>query len=447
VLWIITDQHRADVAGYEGDPFGATPSLDALAKQSVRVSELYCQAPLCVPARQSILTGQYAHTNGAFRNSSEFPPEQRTIAGAFADAGYDTALIGKSHCNTAGFQYVREFREQYDAFLEQHPDGARPGAENYRFRKSGNFEFVLTMNPENLSAGEGPRFFMEQSVVDDTLAYLKQRDPERPFFVWASFLSPHPPLYAPDSFRERFADAPLPLRGTMKEEEPGLLAVHRGRRAEQGLDEITDDQLLEITRAYYAALAWSDHCIGELLRGLAEQGLADDTLVVYTSDHGEMLGEHGLLQKRAFFDGASRVPCMLRWPGHLEAGAVRDRVAQHVDLTATVLDLAGVPPPDGNVGRSMRELLANPAAPWEDFALSELSGTAASPTVRWMMRRGRFKYEWHSADVQALFDLETDPGELHNLVDDPEHAEVVAAMRARYEAVSEATDWAVPRGR
>ena len=179
VLWIITDQHRADVAGYEGNAYAATPSLDRLATESVRVSDFYCQVPLCVPARQSLLTGQFAHSHGAFRNTAEFTDEQRTIAHAFADAGYATALVGKTHCNTSGFEYRREFKDQLAAFLELHPDGRRRGDEHYSFRNSGVYEIEKTMNSQNLAAGEGPRFFMEEAVVADTLEFLAQRDPER----------------------------------------------------------------------------------------------------------------------------------------------------------------------------------------------------------------------------------------------------------------------------
>jgi len=450
VLWIITDQHRADVAGYEGDTLAVTPSLDRLASQSVRVSDFYCQVPLCVPARQSLLTGQFAHTHGAFRNTADFRPEERTLGHAFSEAGYATALVGKTHCNTSGFEYVREFKDQLAAFMERHPEGQRPGAEHFRFRKSGEFEFADTMNPMNFPAGAGPRFFMEEAVVADTLEFLEQRNPERPFFVWASFLSPHPPLFAPDEFRELFAQAELPLMGSMESDEPGLLPINVRRREEQELDQITDVQLLEITRAYYAALAWSDHCIGQLLEGLERLGLAEDTLVIYTSDHGEMLGAHGLLQKRSFFEGATRVPCMVRWPGRLEAGALRSNVAQHIDLTATVLDLAGVPAPNPSrapAGRSMRELFEDAGADWEDLALAELSGTSAAGEVRRMLRSGSYKYMWHAEGEEALFDLESDPGELTNLIDRPEYAERVADLRARIEALGDATEWSVTRGR
>ena len=447
VLWIITDQHRADVAGYEGNTFASTPSLDRLATESVRVSDFYCQAPLCVPARQSLLTGQLSHSHGAFRNTSGFPDEERTLAHAFSEAGYATALVGKAHCNTAGFEHVREFKTQLAGFMERHPDGRRPGVEHYRFRRTGEHEYEETMNPGNLPAGDGPRFFMEVAVVEDTLEYLAARDPERPFFVWASFLNPHPPLYAPDAFRALFVDAQLPLLGSLQDAGAELSAVSAQRRSYQGLGEITDAQLLEITRAYHAALAWSDHCVGLLLDGLDELGLAEDTLVIYTSDHGELLGEHGLLQKRSFYEGASRVPCLLRWPGHLAAGAVRHNVAQHVDLTATVLDLAGVTPPNPPAGRSMRALLEGADAEWEDLAFAELLGPGESGELGWMMRAGRFKYVWSGAGGDVLFDLQADPGECENLAALPEHAELIDELWARFDSLASETSWKIRRPR
>jgi choline-sulfatase len=448
VLWILTDQHRADVAGYAGDAQAHTPALDRLARQSVEVSDMYCQVPLCLPARHSILTGQYAHTHGAFTNMFPFVRPVRTIAHALSDAGYSTALFGKTHCDTSGFGTVRSFHDQLADFKAAHPDGRRPGDDHYDLRRTeGSFEYLQSMNPGQKGPGDGPVFYMEEAVVRDSVRFMRESRGEAPFFLWASFLSPHPPLFAPPEFSDLFADADLPLRGSMEPEGADLFDIYVERRVRQELEKVTPEMLRGITRSYYASLAWVDHCIGRLLQQLEVLGLAEDTLVIYTSDHGELLGEHALLQKRAFFEGACRVPCLLRWPGRLMSGVSRRNVAEHLDLVATLFQLAGVRKPRGFSGRSMVDLLNGKDPEWEDRALIESPGESLERSVRWALRRGNLKYMHVSDTERALFDVEADPGEKQNLIDSESHAGEVDALRDLFVAIGDGTEWVLPRPR
>lgn len=455
VLWILSDQHRHDVAGYAGDPHAVTPALDRLAAQSGRLEDLYCQVPLCVPARQSLLTGTLAHVHGNFRNSPVVPPGERTIAHAFTEAGYRTALFGKAHCNVQGFEVVRDFHEALADFEAEHGRGRRPGDEHwYRDRAEGERDYVTSMNPGMRTAGDGPRFFMEREVTADAARFLAEHDGERPFFLWASYLNPHPPLFPPDEFHAMFSAAELPLRGSMAEDEPGLFHFHKRRRRRQELDAITPDELLGITRAYYASLAWTDTCIGGLLDAVDRLDLARDTIVVYTSDHGEMLGEHGLVQKRSFHEAALRVPGMVRFPGRIPAGRSHARVAEHLDLVATIFDLTGVPRPEDLRGRSLAPVLrGEPLGAWDDAAIAEMlladrpgedrTSHAGEPPqgFGWAIRVGDYKYVEHSRHERALHDVVRDPLERANRIDDPDHAERVQAMRDRLAAACGTAPW------
>jgi len=441
VLFLISDQHRADVAGFAGDVNAHTPNLDRLAAESARVSDVYCQVPLCAPARQSLLTGQYAHTHATFRNDARnYREEQFTLAHALSDAGYATALFGKTHCNTRGFEYVRPLDAMQSDFELEHPETGRPGASHYTFDKADpDYDSIAMMNPGYRRAGKGPEFFMEQAVAREAGDYIATGD-GRPFFVWASFVNPHSPLFPPDRFYDLYLDRALPPFGAMTGSQPGLLGVHAWRRRRQGLDRVTDEQLQNIMRAYYASLAWTDHCIGELLASLDAAGRGRDTLVIYTSDHGEMLGQHGLLKKWVFYEAAVRVPLLMRWPGRIRPELHR-RVVQHVDLTATLIELAGatVSGGEGMVGRSMTDLLDGRGS-WDDVALSELPGGG---DLHWMIRDGSYKYSWHGAGGVALYDLDRDPTEEHNLAWDASSSRRVAELHARFEELTADTVWNV----
>lgn len=444
VLWLIADQHRADVAGFAGNPNALTPALDRLAAQSARVTDVYCQIPLCAPARQSLLTGQYPHSHGIFRNFwNEQKRDDPTFVHALREAGYATALVGKAHCDTSGFDEVLDTRRLGKLFRAALPGSTRPGRDVVdELEDDGEGpnkeESVVSMNPEYRPPAEDEQFFMEAAVADETMRLISERG-EKPFFVWASFVNPHPPLFPPKAYLDAFASAEIPTPGDMREEEAGLFAYDRQRRAQWGYGTVTPEQLLSITRAYYAALAWTDHCIGRILDHLEASGAAEDTLVIYTSDHGESLGEHGLLQKRAFYEGAMRVPCLVRLPGRIPPGSVHARVAQHIDLVASLFDLLALEAPASFEGRSMkRGLLGGGWDGWEDFAIAEMALASTRPTrtpgvlpekFGWMLRHGSYKFIDHGAGEVALHDLATDPGELQNLAGEPEQAARVEELR------------------
>jgi choline-sulfatase len=448
LIWIVSDQHRFDVAGYMGDEHAHTPNLDRLASGSARLTAMYCQVPLCAPARQSLLTGQYAHSHATFRNGQEdYPRAIPTVAHALSAAGWRTALFGKTHCDTSGFGLVRDWQAMLAEFAAEHPGADRPGAEHYTFdMQDEDYDYAGMMNPQFLRAGPGPNFFMEEAVAREAAEFaLGGAGPAQPFFIWASFVNPHPPLFPPDAFHDLYVGRDLPLRGRLDAPDPGWPAFVRERQAKQGRAEFeSPDALLGITRAYYASLAWTDHCIGELLGALERAGLTENTIVVYTSDHGEMLGEHCLLKKMTFYEGAVRVPCLLRWPGRVGPRTV-PRVLQHVDLAPTLLEALGVAAPkDARLaGRSLVPFLTGERDPdWAELAAAELLDR---DRLHWMVRDERYKLVWHGAEDVALFDLVLDPGETRNLAGEGGQAARLDELRSRFDELTAGTDWNVGR--
>jgi len=442
VLVVISDQHRFDVAGFAGDPHARTPNLDRLAGQGTVLEGVYCQVPLCLPARQSLLTGRYAHEHSSFTNVRRFPDGQRNIPVAFREAGYETALIGKAHCDVAGFDSAVDMPRMFAEFQSAHPEGARPG--DYVIDDARGRQKVAVCNPDNLPAGAegGPEVHqVDGDIANRGREWLAARDGERPFFLWMSFLSPHPPLFPPEEWMDLYRDVDLPVLGNSTPVEIEAVARFDAvRRRGSGI--LERDRLLGVARSYYASVAWMDHCVGQILEQAAKLDPGRETIVLYTSDHGEMLGEHGVLNKNIFYEGAVRVPAILSAPGRLPADKRLSQVVEHVDLSATLLDLAGIAEPTS--GRSLRGLLQNPESEWDDIAHAELySGGNLPPSrkgqfrmvsrneIAQMVRVGRYKSFRYQRGGEVLFDLQEDPGELVDLAKDPGFKEIRAALVAR----------------
>ena len=453
VLLILVDQHRFDHAGFVGHPLATTPHLDQLAAEAVRVEACYAAVPLCAPARQSLVTGLPASSHGTFRNRHAAAEGEDTVFHRLTSAGYHTTFVGKTHCNVEGFARVLSQEALFERCRDQNPGAQFAGEGRILTDRPVAVPFLEPYNPRLETAGEGTIFHMEAAVTDEALAALRSTPKDRPFFLTASYLAPHPPLFPPEEFLDLYRGVPVEADRAYRAKATALPQDLRRRRRGQRALQIQDEQADNAVRAYLASLAWTDHCVGRLLEGLGEMGRAEDTLVVYTSDHGELLGQHGLFGKRAFYEGASRVPLLVRDPGRLEAGAIRPRVVSHLDLAATFLHWGGVAP--GTLpGRDLRPLLrGDQELEWRDEARLESSDGLGLPeegqlvqpeearppeAMSWCLRSGPWKYMATGAGEAELYDLREDPGEQRNLAADSGHAEVVAHCAARLRAASPA---------
>ncbi len=462
ILLIMVDQHRHDLAGYSGagSSYATTPHLDALAAESVQVESCYASVPLCAPARQSFVTGQYASTHGTFRNRHALLAGERTVFHEITAGGYHTGWFGKTHCNVSGFDQVASQDDLFKAFQAEHPEAKLAGAERIITDRPTPVPFMEPYNTRYEDAGSGKVFHMEEHVTRTSLKALAQRPKDKPFLMVASYLSPHPPLFPPSDFLELYRDAKLPLPKDRLLRELGLPKDLGRRRRTTRMLRVNDKMALNATRAYYSSLAWTDHCVGELLRGLADQKMSDSTIVIYTSDHGETLGEHGLFGKRSFFDSASRVHLLVRQPGVLPQGVLRPRVTSHLDLTASLMDWTGTKSKQSLPGRPLQALLAgDPDLDWQDEARMELTRSVGlpedselklqpgdSPPVAgyWCMRRGNWKYSDFGEGQRFLFDLKTDPGERINRIQDSSSGDVADEMAAALHQASPES-WALHR--
>jgi choline-sulfatase len=424
ILLVMVDQLAAGWLPAYGHSVVSAPHLDALATEGVVYESAYCASPLCAPSRAALLTGRLPSRTGVYDNAAELRASEPTVTHHLRAAGYHTCLSGKMHF--VGPDQLHGFEERlttdvYPADLDWTPDWRRPLTERLPWYHT--MESVLTPGVCTASM---------QMDYDDEVARRAvrklldlARDPsDRPFFLVVSFTHPHDPWELQPRYWERYdrAAIDLPAVGPIPREEADRHSVRLRDMA--GMDEVSlsDDQVRRARHAYYAAITYVDERIGEVLAALRETGLAADTIVVFTADHGEMLGERGLWYKMAFFESAARVPLIAWAPGRLHPGRVPEPVSL-LDLAPTVLELCGLPAGDMD-GTS----LAGAAPPSHDVVAEYLAEGVNSPAV--MLRRGRHKYISCAEDPEQLYDVQSDPHELENL-DAP--AELRAEVHRRWD--------------
>lgn len=461
ILFICTDQQRFDTLGCAGNPRIDTPTLDRLAAEGVRFDRCYTQSPVCAPARASLLTGQYPHRHGLWANGVALPRRNQLLTRALADAGYDCGLVGKFHLAACfGGRTEPRLDDGLRVFEWAH-DPTHGSPENAYHR------WLATKHPalfrEAMANGTGRqghvavRFDQMPTeahyshwVAEMANEFLRDtRDPARPFFLWLNFFDPHHPFVAPREYLDRYNpdDLPPPIGGAAELATKPPIYAEASRESyaghARGFASYSAREIQETIAAYYAMISLIDDEVQRVLATLDAVGRREDTLVVFTSDHGEMLGDHALLLKGPMmYEGAVRVPLILRWPGRLPADTVRDELVEWFDLGPTLLEAAGLPPLPESQATSLLPLARGEAdARRRDFALCEYrnSGHPYDPPVHTtMFRQGRFKLVVHHgapasdrARTGELYDLETDPQELVNLWDAPEHARTRLDLEGR----------------
>ena len=420
ILFILTDQQSWDTLGCYGQPLDVTPHLDRMAGEGVRFEQAFTCQPVCNPARACIQTGKYAAEVGCFRNGIAMPLNVTTLAGLMADAGYETAYIGKWHL--ASTRGLGDADVDYEA--KPVPPERRGGYRDF-WLATDVLEYTSNAYDGGIYDGDGNLVpftgYRVDSQTDFALDYLERREDPRPFFLFLSYVEPHnrhrPICYeGPTGSKERFKDF-VP---------PGDLAGHGGDWQESYPD-------------YLGCCAGIDENVGRIRGKLAELGLADDTLIFYASDHGCHFKTRNPSYKRACHDACARIPLIACGPG-FRGGAVVERLAGLIDLPKTVLTAAGTASPSDWRGRPLQEALRPDATDWPEEVFIQISETQVGRAIR----TPRWKYSvaaphtdgrtTPASDLyieQFLYNLHTDPHEHHNLITDPTHAPLRADLRTR----------------
>jgi choline-sulfatase len=432
ILLVMADQLAASFLPCHGHPVVRAPNLTALAHAGTAFGSAYCASPLCAPSRSAMLAGRPPSAIGVYDNAAELPATTPTIAHVLRAQGYHTALAGKMHF--VGPDQLHGFEERlttdvYPAGFDWTPDWRLPAKERLSWYH--NMNGVL---------GTGLREAAMQTAYDDEVCFraverireLSQRPDRRPFLLVASFTNPHDPWEVRrrhwDAYRDEEIDLPAVAPIPRAEADPHSVRL----RDMSGIDErpLTDAQVLRARHGYYAAITYMDELVGEVLGALAATGLEEETIVVFTADHGEMAGERGLWFKMSFLDGSARIPFLWRGPG-IDSQTVAGPVTQ-LDLAPTLAEIAGAGLSEtGFDGRSLLPALRGWALSDATITAEYLAEGVTAPAV--MLRRGRHKLVRCAGDPDLLYDLEADPRELHDLAGDPSRARVREEMGAEAE--------------
>ena len=443
ILWICTDQQRYDTISALGNPYVSTPNIDRLVEEGVTFTHAYCQSPICTPSRGSFLTGMYpsaVHVNG---NGNEyFPDSPPLVTRLLADAGYDCGLIGKLHLASAHRRIESRVNDGYRYWQYSHaPRDDWETGHDYAdwVRSKGQILGELTKSIDGVPA----ELHQTTWCAEKTIEFIRQ-EREGPWLASVNIYDPHPPFNPPKTYRDMFnpADMPGPLfRESDLEQQKKLEAVDfqsKGRSPEEldirspilplspgtvdaGSVGGRDGRTLQA--AYYAMIKLIDDVLARILATLEETGQRERTVIIFTSDHGETLGDHGLIQKGCrFYEGLVRVPLIFSLPGHFEQDLRSDALVGLLDKAPTLLELAGLEIPDRMQGRSLLPILRGEVSPdhHRDFVRCEFYDALDQPdgTFATMYRDRRYKLVmYHGHAHGELYDLEVDPDEFENLWD------------------------------
>jgi arylsulfatase len=462
ILFIMTDQLRWDCIGANGNRLIQTPHLDRLASASANFTHFFVQAPVCVPSRVSFFTGRYPHSH---RNRVNYTPLDRSevlMQSRLHKAGYATASVGKLHYYPSNVSEAK--RTGFD-FVELH-DGV-PKLDRFsdyvtwrkQFDPQANIHYRTLAN--DVPVGRNPyRQALDEKYSETTWVgkrtrhYIRQlAAKDQPFFLFSSFWKPHSPFEVPQPFDAMYDDVQIPLPKQMTLDEimrlppPLRTLILRFRPAY----DTNRERLQWIYRSYYGAISHIDREVGSILDTLEETGVADNTIVVFCSDHGDQLLEHGLMGKNCFFEASVRVPLIIHFPKRVIPG-VYEELVESVDVLPTLFELAGLPEPYPNQGRSLVGMVTQSGADYipREAVFSEniipevitasrgmfefIKGKGIAETRHpdaKMVRTRRWKYIYYPEGYEELYDLESDPQEMTNLAKDAGYQQQIYEMKDR----------------
>ena len=449
IVFIMTDDQRQDAMSAYGNRILKTPNMDRIANEGIRFTEMFVTNSLCAPSRVSFLTGLYSHAHGVvtngdgpqFYNGPGIRADQRTFVEHLREAGYYTGLVGKWH--------LKSMPTGFDEWV------IFPWQGEYR-------------DPELIAKGTHlrTRGHADDVIGDQALAFLQHRPKDRPFCLLYQFKSPHRTWVPAERHAKAFEDVAIPLPATIGEKLEGKPAAVRA--TEMALADLPDYRDLVpvslpreerlrrnyelVVKNYYRVLLSVDENVGRVLDFLDRQQLAQNTIVVYTSDNGFFLGEHGLYDKRLMYEPSIRVPLAIRHPERIAAGQVdRSHMVLNVDVAPTLLQLAGVPVPQGLHGRSMFPLLTRATTvPWRDAFLYEYfeypAGHCAKKNRGIRTERWKLIHFFEQPQEWELYDLKADPDERRNLATETKHAKQLATLKTRMEELRRELGDADPPG-
>lgn len=431
VMFIISDEHNASVTSCYGNKIVHTPNLDYLAGQGITFNNCYCNSPLCVPSRLAFTAGKYISRTGAWSNNCWLPSDDYpSIARIMNAAGYESYLCGKMHFDATRRYGFTEIGRAWTNQNQKTGREKRRDADNLK-PKPGYSQRFNDFHPGQTSGV----IRHDRKATEETAEFLRtRRAGQKPFFLVVGYLAPHFPIVVPQRYWQRYkGKVPMPVIPKSHLESQPLNYKHL--RIAFNVEDAPDDVVRRGRELYYGFVQWVDEQIGQVLAALKESEIAENTVVIYTADHGENMGEHGLWWKNCMYEHSARVPLIVSWPARWKGGQRRTGVCSLVDVAQTIAELGRAGVPGDWDGDSMLGWLDDAATVWKDRAVSEYYAHNIASGFA-MLREGRYKYVYHTQPdedhpaEQELYDLWKDPGEFNNLAEPAEYRERVAAMDA-----------------
>ncbi len=435
VLILMSDEQRFDVLGFMGNEVVRTPNLDALAKDAVIFQNAYTPSPVCIPARQCFAVGQYPKTCNVQCYGEDLEPNSRTFARTFTENHYKTAAAGKLHHMGIDQMQGWEFRMAGDMevsvnnYLRQ--SGKVPDAIDKlkTGMKWNDKKEILRAGPGNSSYArrdrltiEGCSNFIYEHFVD---SFYDRAEPDTPLMLYVGLLNPHYPYIAEEELFDYYLN-----RVSLYENQVPSVHPFLGRCANCPPlivgEDVTEREIKRAMAAYYANIETTDRQFGQVLEELRNAGEdLDDWIIIFTSDHGEMLGEHSIWEKQRFYEGSVRVPLFIRYPKRFAPGNVQENV-NLIDIYPTLCELCGIETPEAVEGRSMVSLMEGDASGWDNETLSQWGGRYL------MIKRDHLKYHWYGdTRTELLFDLKKDPQENKNQMNEEGYQAAIEEFRKR----------------
>ena len=439
VVFILSDDHRYDAMSFMGHQFAQTPHMDSMAKSGVHLKNALVTTSLCSPSRASILTGLYTFRHRVIDNNRLVPQGTLFFPQYLQKAGYSTGYVGKWHMGGA-------------------TDAPRPGFDYWvSFRGQGNYyapgpNYTLNVNGERVKQ----KGYITDELTDYAMEFLEaQQDSEKPFFLYLSHKAVHANFTPAPQYEDRFKDVPFerPESQLVSAEDarskPRWLRDQRNSWHGVDFPYHSDLDIERYYKRYCEALCSVDDSVGRVMDQLKKMGIYDETLVIYMGDNGFMFGEHGLIDKRVAYETSIRVPMLMQCPDLFKGGTVVEEAVANIDIAPTVMEAMGLKKPAHMDGQSFIALAQGKEVKWRDYFLYVYyweKNFPQSPTV-FSLRGDRYKYITYYGlwDTDEFYDLESDPGETRNLINDPEHRAMVRKMEnTLYEMMDEMGGMDIP---
>lgn len=430
----MSDQHRADLSGYAGNKIIRTPTLDSLAETGVVFNNAYTPSPICVPGRQCLMAGQLPTTCNCHSFWDDLTPGYMTFAKRFSQYAYNTVCSGKLHHHGPDQMQGWTKRIAQDANLAPQYIEGRIEEEFARYKPApGTGKWSNQREIEEAGPKDGHYQQFDRNVTSESLKFLEQYfidatynrpGSHQPLLHKVSLLQPHYPFFGDEAlFNDYLERVPIYLEKPC--DHPVLSLSQQNKPVN-----VSEESIRRATASYYAMTEKLDSHYNEVLQRIETLGEnLDDWIIIYTSDHGEMLGEHGIWEKARFYESSVRVPLIIRWPKGFEGGRVVDENVNLCDLFATLCELTGLEIPNGLDSRSLVPLLKGQSSDWQNETVSQIS---RGENIHVMIKQDALKYQYYGEKVpEVLFDLEKDPNETQDMKTNPQYTNAMSNFRKR----------------